>query len=87
MKIQQIKRPSKDVLEKLKDLEAEYKGRIVAIEPDTSEYFLGKTVLEAFDKAHKVYPESLFYFVRIGYPAVHWHKGGLRKGGSSVYAG
>jgi len=79
MRIQKIKRPSKDVLEKLKGLEAKYKGGIAAIEPETGEYFLGKTVLEAFNKAHKVYPKSLFYFVRIGYPAVHWHKGGLRK--------
>ncbi len=79
MKTAEIKRPSGEVLEKLKQLEPTHKGMIAAIEPDTGVYFLGKTVLEAFKKARQHCPKSLFYFVRIGYPAVDWHHGGFRK--------
>ena len=78
MKTSKIKRPAREVLEKLKQLEPTHKGMVAAIESDTGKYFLGKTVLEAYEKAHRRYPKSLFYFVRIGYPAVDWHRGGLR---------
>jgi len=52
-------------------LEQRYKGRIVAIEIDSGDYFLGKTPLEAVEKGRKKYPQKLFYAIRIGYPAVH----------------
>ena len=52
-------------------LEDKYKGRIVAIDVESGDYFVGKTVLEAIDKGRKKYPGKIFYAVRIGYPAVH----------------
>jgi hypothetical protein len=58
--------------EKLKlKLEGKYKGRIVAIDVESGDYFLGKTVLEAIEKGRRKHPGKIFYAVRIGYPAVH----------------
>jgi len=52
---------------------------IAVIEPDSGEYFLGKTLLEALKKAQKQYPDKLFYSIRIGYPFAHAQKGGIGK--------
>lgn len=52
-------------------LERRYKGRIVAIDADSGDYFLGKTVLEAMEKGRKKHPNKIFYAIRIGYRAVH----------------
>ena len=52
-------------------LEGKHKGRIVAIDVGSGDYFLGKTVLEAIEKGRKKHPGQIFYAIRIGYPAVH----------------
>lgn len=52
-------------------LEKEHRGEIVAIEVETGDYFLGKRGIEAIKKAREKYPHSVFYSVRIGFPAVH----------------
>jgi len=52
-------------------LERKHKGRIVAIDVESGDYFLGKTVLESIEKGRKKHPGKIFYAVRIGYPAVH----------------
>jgi hypothetical protein len=57
-----------------KILEPSYKGKIVAIEVDSGDYFLGDTVVEAIKKAEEKYPDELFYLVRVGFPAVYVHK-------------
>lgn len=61
-----------EIYEKIKPLlEPEHKGKIVAIEVESGDYFLADTVIEAWQKAKRRYPEKVFYFVRIGYPVVH----------------
>jgi len=58
--------------ERLKDqLEPQYKGKIVAIEVDSGDYFIGDTVVEAGEKARKKHPDKVFHFIRIGFRAVH----------------
>jgi len=52
-------------------LERKYRGRIVAIDVDSGDYFVGRTVLEAIEKGRRRHPGKIFYAVRIGYPAVH----------------
>lgn len=52
-------------------LEPTHQGKIVAIEIDSGDSFLGDTVVEAGQKAKERYPDRVFYFVRVGYPAVH----------------
>jgi len=57
----------KEIYEKLKgELEPDHNGEIVAIDVDSGEYFLGKTLLEANDKAREKYLDKQLYFVRIG---------------------
>ncbi len=52
-------------------LESDHKGRFVAIDPDTGNYFLGDTDGEAVLAAHRAMPESRFYVRRIGYEVTH----------------
>jgi len=78
MKIPGVKKPSKEVLKRVHSLRGK-KGMLAMIEPETGEYFLGKTTLEALKKAKKKYPDKIFYCIRIGSPFAHEHKGGIRK--------
>lgn len=58
--------------EKIKSkLEASEKGKIIAINPDNGDYFLGDTVLEAVRKGREKYPDCVFYLVKVGYSAVY----------------
>ena len=78
MKISKAKKPSKDVLTRIHSLK-EKKGAIAVIEPETGEYFLGRTLTEAIKKAKEKYPGKVFYSIRIGYTFVHEHKGGIKR--------
>jgi len=49
-----------------KELESEHTGEIVAIDPESGDYFLGETLGEADEKAFAKYPDKLLCFVRIG---------------------
>ena len=40
----------------------------VVIEPDSGDYFLGRTMIQAAEAAYKVYPDRQTYLLRIGYP-------------------
>jgi len=56
---------------KLKEqLEQEHRGEFVAIEVESGDYFLGKTLQEADKKAREKYPNRVFYVIRIGRRAV-----------------
>ncbi len=57
-----------------KKLEPEHKGEIVAIEVDSEDHFLGRTVTEATSEARRKHPDKVFYFVRVGFPAVYVHR-------------
>ncbi|MBI1972519.1 hypothetical protein HYS50_00765 [Candidatus Woesearchaeota archaeon] len=41
-------------------------GKIVAIDPDTGDYFIGSDTLEACDFGKKKYPHKQFYLKRVG---------------------
>ena len=58
-----------------KQLEAKERGKVVAIEVESGEIFVGRTALEAGIKARENLPDKIFYFIRVGYPAVHSLKG------------
>lgn len=53
------------------ELEPKYKGKIVAIEPESGDYFLGADELEAFEKGRVQHPGKPFHFIRVGYPGVY----------------
>lgn len=78
MKISEAKRPSEEVLARIHALKGK-KGIIAVIEPETGDYFLGKTLTEALKKAKRDYPGKVFYSIRIGYNFVHEHKGGIKR--------
>lgn len=56
-------------------LEKSHYGEYVAIEVDSGKYFLGKTLEEATVKAKNVFPTKIFYFVKVGFPAVFTFSG------------
>jgi len=65
----------KEIYNRIREkLEPEHKGEIVAIEVDSGDYFLGRTVMEATSEARKKHPDKVFYFVRVGFPAVYVHR-------------
>jgi hypothetical protein len=72
------KKPSEEVFSRLHALREE-KGKIAAIEPESGEWFLGEDILEAVEKAKEKHPQKAFYFLRVGYPAAHFHKGEIRQ--------
>ena len=50
-----------------KRLETEHRGEYLVIDPDTEEYYLGRTPEEAMKAALAVHPDHLTYAVRVGY--------------------
>lgn len=63
------KRPSKKVLDLLQSME-DKKGMFAVIEPDTGDFFLGRTLTEALRAAMRKYPDTVFYSIRIGQKAI-----------------
>ena len=41
-------------------------GKIVAIEPESGDYFVGEDITAALVKARQKYPKKLFFFKRVG---------------------
>ena len=50
-------------------LEREHADEFVAIEPESAEYFLGKTLSEAMGAARRAYPDRLAHAMRVGHKA------------------
>ena len=62
----------KKIYKRLKSkLEKRHKGEIIAIEPDSGKYVIGKDELDVALKAQHNFPGKIFDFFRIGYTAVH----------------
>lgn len=74
-----VPRPAQSVLRRIHALAPKSLGRIAAVEPESGQFFLGDTLLEATDKAVKHHPGKAFYIVRVGYRTAHSHKGGIRQ--------
>ena len=41
-------------------------GDVVLIEPDSGDYFVGQTTIEAYKKAEKKYPRKTFFGAQVG---------------------
>jgi len=50
-------------------LEASHRNQFVAIEPDSGEHYLGRTMDEAINRARQAHPERISYVMRIGHLA------------------
>jgi len=57
------------------ELEKDDRGKFVAIEVDSADYFVGDTSVEAGKKAREKYPGRVFYLGKIGYRAAVTFKG------------
>ncbi|MCR4403750.1 MAG: hypothetical protein NUW06_00360 [Candidatus Acetothermia bacterium] len=69
---EQLVARGQEIYQRLKDqLEPGHNGKIVAIEVESGDYFLGESVVEAGKKARQKYPDKPFYFVKVGFPTVH----------------
>ena len=55
------------------------RGQIVAIDAKTGNYLIGRDELQVALRARKDYPNTLFSFFRIGYPAVHKFRTGSQE--------
>ena len=55
-----------------RELLPKYEGKIVAIDADTFEYFIGNNELDAYKKAIKKFPDKQFVFKRIGFSSTHF---------------
>lgn len=63
---------AKKIYKKLRTtLEREHKGQVVAINIDSGEYVIGEDELEAARRARARFPGKVFYFFRVGEPALH----------------
>jgi len=59
-----------------KNLEKPHKGKILAIEPESEDYYIAETELAAYKEGQKKHPGKKFYYKRIG--ASHTHFVGCR---------
>ena len=51
------------------EFEANHQNEFVAVEPDSGDYFLGKTLSEALGAARDAHPDRLSHAMRIGHQA------------------
>ena len=52
------------------DFEARYQGQVVAIDITTQRALVARSMREVSEHARKTCPGSLFYFLKVGAPAV-----------------
>lgn len=55
-----------------KELLPRYKGKIIAIDTESGEYFIGDSELDAYKKAIKNISKKQFIFKRIGFASTHF---------------
>ena len=55
-----------------KELLPQFRGKIVAIDTDSGNYFIGNSELDAYKKAIKKYPNKKFVYKRIGFNSTHF---------------
>jgi hypothetical protein len=52
-----------------KDLEPTHIDQFVAIEPESGEYFIGRTYSESVSAARNAYPDRISFVIRVGHEA------------------
>ncbi len=65
-------------------LRPRYRGRIVAVDPRTGRYFIGRTLLDALAKARAEIPKAPLYFLRVGSPFAYQRHGVGKSRSSAV---
>ena len=57
---------ARKIYERIKDTLEGQEGSIIAIDPESGDYFLGKNTVEAYEKGKQLYPNKEFFFMRVG---------------------
>lgn len=73
-----LEKPIPNFVNRLHFKLSDKKGWIAAVESESGDYILGKSLREAVSKARETFPDKVFYFIRIGYSFVQSQTGGLR---------
>ncbi len=60
------KKKAEGIYNKIKDKLKDQEGKIVAIDPDSGDYFIGDDILGAYDEGVKKHPGGEFFFKRVG---------------------
>ena len=55
-----------------KKLAQQFKGKIVAVDTDSGDYFVGDSELDAYKNAIKKHPNKKFIFKRVGFDSTHF---------------
>ena len=62
-------RKAKAIYETIREeMEENYMGKIVAIDPETGDYFIGNSGIEAGKKGREKYPDKIFFLIKVGSP-------------------
>lgn len=69
LKIQEADSMFKKLDEKLSP---KFRGKIIALDTETGDYFIGNSELEAYKNAVKKYPNKQFVYKRIGFHSTHF---------------
>ena len=70
--IRRVGRVPSSLLNDIDRSEKRLRGKIVAVDPESRRYFVGATVMKAFQAARASFPDGRpFVFHRIGFPYVH----------------
>jgi len=65
--VEDFSRKSLEFYDKIKaKLEAESLNKYVALDYETSKYWLGETASEALTKAKEEFPQKIFYLIQVG---------------------
>ena len=74
--IRKIGEKGRELFKKIsEELERDYRGKFVAIEVESGDYFIGDTIIEADRKAKEGHPDKVFFLGKIGYRAATSFKG------------
>lgn len=60
------KRNAEEIYLQIKNKLKGYEGKIIAIDMESGDYFVGNDTLDAYEKARKKYPSREFFFKRVG---------------------
>lgn len=55
-----------------KEVAQQYKGKIIAIDTDSGDYFIGDSEIDAYKRGIRQYPNKKFVFKRIGFDYTHF---------------
>lgn len=62
---------AEELYQHIKDKLKGQEGKIVALELESKEYFLGDTTIEAYHKGRIKHPHQKFFFMRVGSKAAY----------------